>query len=63
MEGNTQTSTAATTSTSNAHEEIQQSNVNVLPDDIQNIGVENWANATVAAEKLYMSHLPEKKNK
>ena len=61
MEGNTQTSTAATTSTANAHEEIQWSSVNVFTDDMQYIGVENWAKATVAAEKMYMSHPPEKK--
>eukprot|EP00957_Ditylum_brightwellii_P165892 12630044-Ditylum_brightwellii.AAC.1 len=29
---------------------------------MQCIGVENWAKATVAAEKVYMSHPPEKKN-
>eukprot|EP00957_Ditylum_brightwellii_P078181 5944114-Ditylum_brightwellii.AAC.1 len=41
MEGTTQTSTAATTSTANAHEDIQRSSVNVVPDDMQYIGVEN----------------------
>eukprot|EP00957_Ditylum_brightwellii_P057299 4342872-Ditylum_brightwellii.AAC.1 len=63
MEGTTQTNTAATTSTANAHEAIQQSSVNVFTDDMQCIGIENWAKATVAAESLYMSHPPEKKNK
>eukprot|EP00957_Ditylum_brightwellii_P036741 2782399-Ditylum_brightwellii.AAC.1 len=30
---------------------------------MQYTGVENWAKATVAGEKLYMSRPPEKKNK
>eukprot|EP00957_Ditylum_brightwellii_P104093 7930073-Ditylum_brightwellii.AAC.1 len=30
---------------------------------MQYIGVDNWAKATVAAEKVYMSHPPETKNK
>eukprot|EP00957_Ditylum_brightwellii_P131868 10056022-Ditylum_brightwellii.AAC.1 len=30
---------------------------------MQYIGLENWAKATVAAEKVYMPHPPEKKNK
>eukprot|EP00957_Ditylum_brightwellii_P146671 11165110-Ditylum_brightwellii.AAC.1 len=63
MEGTTQTSAAAITSTANVHEKIQSSSVNALPDDMQYIGVENWAKTTVTAEKLYMSHPPEKKNK
>eukprot|EP00957_Ditylum_brightwellii_P044215 3355235-Ditylum_brightwellii.AAC.1 len=63
IEETTQTSIVATTSTAYTHEEIQHSSVNILPDDMQYIGVEEWARATVAAEKLYLSHPPEKKNR
>eukprot|EP00957_Ditylum_brightwellii_P017124 1291002-Ditylum_brightwellii.AAC.1 len=50
-EGTAHTSTAATTSTTNAPETIQQSSVNVFTYDIQYIGIDNLAKATVAAEK------------